>query len=144
LAYLFFTLLRTVHLHPYEYIYYNELAGGLRGIENEYELDYWGAAYKESAQLVLEGVEKNGVNGLKVYACDNQFAVVYYSQFKFELVGRSRDADLIICDTFKERLRQETEDSAYQTSFPVISEIKREGVPIHIIRATQEFNNLIK
>ena len=144
LAYLFFTLIRTVHLHPYEYIYYNELAGGLRGIENKYELDYWGAAYKESAQLVSEGVKKNGVTGLNVYACDNQFAVVYYSQFRFKLVARSRDADLIICDTFKERQRVETEDSAYQFTFPVISKIKREGVPIHVIRATQEFSGLLK
>lgn len=143
-AYLFFTLIRTVHLHPYEYVYYNELAGGLRGIENKYELDYWGAAYKESSQLVLKGVKKNGVSKLKVYACDNQFAVVYYSQFRFELVSRSRDADLIICDTFNERLRKETEDSNYQTVFPVISEIKREGVPIHVIRATQKFSDLLK
>ncbi|OGC75093.1 hypothetical protein A2547_01350 [candidate division WWE3 bacterium RIFOXYD2_FULL_43_10] len=143
-AYLFFTLVRMIHLHPYEYIYYNELTGGLRGVDKKFESDYWGAAYKESAQRVLETVKQKGVKDLKVYACDNQFAVVYYSQFQYELVGRSRDADVIICDTFKEKLREQTEDVTYQTTFPVVSEIKREGVPIHIIRAKQDFSGLFK
>jgi len=143
-AYLLFTLVRMIHLHPYEYVYYNELMGGLRGADKKFESDYWGAAYKESAQRVLEAVNQKDVKGLKVYACDNQFAVVYYSQFQYKLVGRSRDADVIICDTFKEKLREQTEDATYQANFPVVSEIKREGVPIHVTRARQEFSGLFE
>jgi 4-amino-4-deoxy-L-arabinose transferase-like glycosyltransferase len=39
-----------VHLlrfHPYEYVYYNELVGGVRGAEGRYELDYWCTSYRE-------------------------------------------------------------------------------------------------
>jgi len=141
-AYLLFTLIRMLRLHPYEYVYYNEFIGGLRGANKKFELDYWGAAYKESALRVLGVVKQNSIKDLKVYACDNQFAVVYYSQFQYELVGRSRDADIIICDTFKEQLREKTEDAAYQTTFPVVFEIKREGTPIHVVRARQRFSVL--
>ena len=141
-AYLLFTLIRMIRLHPYEYVYYNEFIGGLGGADKKFESDYWGAAYKESALRVLEVVKQNGVKDLKVYACDNQFAVVYYSQFQYELVGRSRDADIIICDTLKEQLRERTEDDTYQTTFPIVFEIKREGVPIHVIRAKQGFSGL--
>ncbi|KKS61303.1 MAG: hypothetical protein UV27_C0003G0048, partial [candidate division WWE3 bacterium GW2011_GWA1_42_46] len=135
--YLLFTLVRMIFLHPYEYIYYNELIGGLRGANKNFELDYWGAAYKESAQRVLKNVQGTGINNLKVYACDNQFSVVYYSQFQYELVGRSRDADVIICDTFNEQLRKQTDDAAYQNTFPIVYEIKRENTPIHVIRVSQ-------
>lgn len=34
-------------LHPYEYVYYNRLVGGVRGAADSYELDYWGSSYKE-------------------------------------------------------------------------------------------------
>ena len=28
-------------LHPYEYLYYNQLVGGLEGAQRRYEMDYW-------------------------------------------------------------------------------------------------------
>jgi hypothetical protein len=34
-------------LHPYEYIYYNNLAGGVTGAFRRYELDYWVTSYRE-------------------------------------------------------------------------------------------------
>ena len=34
-------------LHPYEYIYYNELVGGVSSAEGRYELDYWCTSYRE-------------------------------------------------------------------------------------------------
>lgn len=39
-----------VRLHPYQYIYYNELAGGTAAASVRYETDYWGTAYKELAE----------------------------------------------------------------------------------------------
>jgi hypothetical protein len=45
-------LVAIVRLHPYEYIYYNELVGGVRGASGEYELDYWCTSYREAASAV--------------------------------------------------------------------------------------------
>ncbi|NDV62450.1 hypothetical protein G0Q06_08315 [Puniceicoccales bacterium CK1056] len=39
-----------IRLHPYQYIYYNELAGGTANASRSYELDYWGTVYKELAE----------------------------------------------------------------------------------------------
>ena len=36
-------------LHPYEYAYFNPLAGGVRGVQDKYMLDYWGLAFKQAA-----------------------------------------------------------------------------------------------
>jgi len=47
-----------IRLHPYEYTYFNRLAGGVRGAAGRYMLDYWGLSFKEAAaglRGILEG-----------------------------------------------------------------------------------------
>ena len=39
-----------VRLHPYQYAYFNRLAGGVRGANGQYMLDYWGLAFKQAAE----------------------------------------------------------------------------------------------
>jgi hypothetical protein len=51
-----------VRLHPYEYVYFNELVGGAKGAQSSFMLDYWGLALKQAAealqkQLVARGKE---------------------------------------------------------------------------------------
>ncbi|HSR48159.1 MAG TPA: hypothetical protein VLL77_09275 [Anaerolineales bacterium] len=48
-------------LHPYQYIYYNELAGGVAGAFRRFELDYWGTAYRE-AMLALDELAPEGAD----------------------------------------------------------------------------------
>jgi len=99
-----------------------------------FELEYWGASYKEGAQYVLDFVKRNDIEGLKLYSCDNQFAVVYFSEFKYELVNRSQDADMMICDPFKDKLR-----GYYDRTHPIVHTVDREGVGIHYVRASWDF-----
>jgi 4-amino-4-deoxy-L-arabinose transferase-like glycosyltransferase len=37
-------------LHPYEYTYFNSLAGGVAGARTRYMLDYWGLSLKQASQ----------------------------------------------------------------------------------------------
>jgi hypothetical protein len=37
-------------LHPYEYTYFNRLAGGVNGARGRYMLDYWGLSFKQASQ----------------------------------------------------------------------------------------------
>lgn len=39
-------------LHPYEYVYYNSLVGGVRGAEGKFDLDYWCTSYREAIEFV--------------------------------------------------------------------------------------------
>jgi hypothetical protein len=43
-----------VTLHPYQYIYYNELVGGVRGAEGRFDLDYWCTAFRDAMSVVNE------------------------------------------------------------------------------------------
>jgi 4-amino-4-deoxy-L-arabinose transferase-like glycosyltransferase len=43
-----------LQLHPYPYIYYNQLVGGVRGAYRTYELDYWATSYRAAMEEVNE------------------------------------------------------------------------------------------
>ena len=43
-----------VSLHPYQYIYYNSLAGGTSGANRRFETDYWATSYREGAHVLNE------------------------------------------------------------------------------------------
>jgi len=40
-------------LHPYEYTYFNRLAGGVQEARERYMLDYWGLSLKQASRLLL-------------------------------------------------------------------------------------------
>ncbi len=41
-----------LRLHPYEYIYYNRISGGVAGAANHFETDYWGTAFREASEIL--------------------------------------------------------------------------------------------
>lgn len=45
-------LIAFVRLHPYEYVYYNSLIGGVDGAIRRFETDYWGISFKEAMGYV--------------------------------------------------------------------------------------------
>jgi hypothetical protein len=47
-AFLLWDAVTLVRLHPYEYLFYNPLVGGLEGASRRYDLDYWFASMPEA------------------------------------------------------------------------------------------------
>ena len=45
-----------VALHPYEYIYFNRIFGGLANAHNQYETDYWGLSMREGMEWINNNV----------------------------------------------------------------------------------------
>ncbi len=60
-----------VRLHPYQYAYFNCLAGGVAGASGHYETDYWLTSYKEAIEWIeaqpraRDGTRGSGVFGGK-------------------------------------------------------------------------------
>jgi hypothetical protein len=46
-----------IQLHPYEYIYYNSLIGGVSGANRKFESDYWATSFQKSIQYINENAE---------------------------------------------------------------------------------------
>ena len=47
-------------LHPFEYVYYNSLIGGVDGAVRRFETDYWGTSFKEAMEYVNEVAPEQG------------------------------------------------------------------------------------
>lgn len=45
-------LVALVELHPYQYIYYNQLVGGTAGAFRRFESDYWATSYREATNFL--------------------------------------------------------------------------------------------
>jgi hypothetical protein len=60
-GYAAFLAVQMASLHPYEYVYFNETVGGLKGAAGRFETDYWGASYREAAGWL----RKNGFSDPK-------------------------------------------------------------------------------
>lgn len=65
-----------VRLHPYQYVYFNALAGFLPGASSKFETDYWGTSYQEAARWFLSQpfAQTPSLVGL----CGNEYAKEYF------------------------------------------------------------------
>ncbi|MDR1346487.1 MAG: tetratricopeptide repeat protein [Bacteroidales bacterium] len=57
-------IMPAVHIirnHPYEYIYFNELAGGMKKAYGNYEMDYYYHSTREATKWVIKNAEKSGL-----------------------------------------------------------------------------------
>lgn len=54
---------KDVAIHPYEGVFFNWLAGGIRGARDKFELDYWGNSLKPAA----EWLNQNAAEGSRIW-----------------------------------------------------------------------------
>ena len=101
--------------HPYEYAYYNFLAG--KNIENTYELDYWDMSFKQAYELVLkqtddESIEIGTVSNPAYWGLESQlYAIRGKQRMRITLCNDWRDAQyLIINPTYAYMYEQDDYD----------------------------------
>ena len=97
LALQFFQMYR---LHPYEYVYYNQIVGGFPGAVARYETDFWGTAASEAARQLVESLEQGGATGdqqIKLLVSGaNPFSVEAFLPDNFVVTGDITQADFLI------------------------------------------------
>lgn len=59
-AFIALAIVRMIQLHPYEYIYFNDLFGGLPAASGRFELDYWGVSVAETVRSLAGKVAADG------------------------------------------------------------------------------------
>ncbi|MER2519110.1 MAG: glycosyltransferase family 39 protein [Bdellovibrionales bacterium] len=90
-------------LHPYEYIYANAFAGGVKGIFGRYELDYWGSSFKETAEKIQSLVDSEG--GVppgqltRIAICGPWDAAMIYLPPNFDPVEANKPAEFFLSTT---------------------------------------------
>ena len=124
LAGLFLPVREMVRLHPYEYTHFNVIAGGVRGADDRYMLDYWGLAVREAARDLRTRVAQ-----MAEVPTDHQ-------QWRVGVCGPERNVKLELGPQFVTSGNAANADFALsmgefycaRLAAPVLVEIAREGV----------------
>lgn len=113
-----------VRLHPYQYTYFNAIAGGVRNADNQYMLDYWGLAFKQAAEslraILTERAETPPVGRRwRVAVCGPHAPaqVELGPEFRPTWDPKGADFALMLGEFYCEKL-----------DAPVLAEVEREGV----------------
>jgi len=96
-----------IQLHPYEYIYYNSLVGGVNGATGQYEIDRWCISYREAIEYTNTVAEPGAV----VVVPQQVNQVVPYARPDLRLLDGSRgvvDADFVLSCTYRDKGRWDT------------------------------------
>jgi hypothetical protein len=122
-------LYANIALYPYQYVYYNQLAGGLRGAYRVYELDYWNLAFEEAQSYINEHAREKA----NIYAGDAKQTAQTFARSDLvfnALGGRKSDwdeYDYVIVST------AQNIDEQY-AGLPTVFTVEREGVPLVYVK----------
>jgi hypothetical protein len=91
-------------LHPHQYVYYNLLAGGVRGANDRYELDYWSNFTREAIARLTEYVAAENGGRLPnrtflVGICTSPWQLRAYAPTQFQMTKNWPSADFFISTT---------------------------------------------
>jgi len=114
-----------VRFYPYDYIYFNELTGGLPGAYGRYETDYEGAGLKEAAQWLSGIAAQNPETLMNVKISASREQSDYYFKSNMREQDDVHHADYWLALN-KEADFQMTPDLKNK----VIHIVEREGVPL--------------
>jgi hypothetical protein len=122
-------LYANINLYPYQYVYYNQLVGGLRSVYRVFELDYWQVAFREAQLYVNKNADRNAnifAGGAKQTAQTFARSDLVFNAFGGKNRNRS-DYDYIIVST------AQNEDEQY-AALPTVFAVKRDGVPLVLVK----------
>lgn len=115
-----------VRLHPYEYVYFNEITGGLPGSVDLFDNDYWGASYKEAVGKVVEETSKNPSREYLVNASGNPYQVFCYFPPNLKWTDDMTQADYYLSTTRDEREK-------IKVPYKSLERVVREGVTLNYV-----------
>jgi hypothetical protein len=114
---------RMMALHPYEYIYFNDLSGGLTNAEGRFETDYWGAAYREAALWLKDHELAHPNHVVTIHSKGNAIQTLAYLTDRPVRWGTLDEADYFICSTRWDEFKQAGDQ-------PPLFKVVRETVPL--------------
>jgi hypothetical protein len=122
-------LYANIKLYPYQYLYYNQLIGGVHGAYRVYELDYWDLAFKEAQSYINQAAGPNA----NIFAGDSKPSAQTFARpdLIFNAYGARKKSlekyDYIIVGTAG------NSDQKY-TGFRTVFVVGRDGVPIVFVK----------
>jgi len=120
-------------LHPYQYLAFNALTGGLKGASGRFELDYWGVSYKEATRRLGQfladerAAGRAGAEKVSLFVCGANTSAGYYLPANIELTDDRTKADFFMgADVTNPRCRVRPEG-------PAVVEVERLGAVLSYV-----------
>ena len=110
-----------VRLHPYEYVYFNELTGGLPGANGKYEIEDRGTSAKEAVEWLRANRWTDPKKTYLVSSFQDPFSVIYYLPPNVKYEDSPDKADYLVILPF---------NGKHQLKNNLIYSVTREGVPL--------------
>lgn len=82
--------------HPYEYVYFNPLAGGYVQAKKNFDFDYWGISYKQILEYMLMLPQPARVYIEEPFPYVQQVMIPSLQAKRFTIVGAPDNADLMV------------------------------------------------
>jgi hypothetical protein len=119
-----------VRLHPYEYAYYNQFAGGVGGAFRVYETEYWLTCYREA----VEWVQTNEPDSTLYVQRELELAAYYADGLRLLDLQTApadslRPGDLLLMHT-----RANLDTRSIYRKLPLLAAIGREGADFCLIK----------
>ncbi|MTW15136.1 hypothetical protein GJ689_02820 [Rhodoplanes serenus] len=113
-----------VRLHPYQYTYFNAVAGGLQAADGRFMRDYWGLSLKQASQALLDALTARGELATREH------------KVKVAICGPQRPVRLALGKNYPTDWQPQGADYAISLNefycapldAPVIAEVVRDGV----------------
>jgi hypothetical protein len=118
-----------VSLHPYQYIYFNQFAGGLANARNFYDTDYWGLSLREG----MEWLNKNGDTHQKLVISGFTYSAQIFADPKFEFVEYNPENEPP-AKPFYFLAWPRWSAQKYFPECRIIHEVTRQDVPLTIVK----------
>lgn len=107
--------------HPHQYVYFNELTGGMKGAEGKFDLDYWGVSYRRGLEYIAGIDSRREIKVFFTFGIGAHADVLKAQHRRFVPVDHLEDADYILSNFRWQKQKP---------PLPSIYEVRVDGVPV--------------
>ena len=123
-------ILPILQLHPYQYAYYNNIAGGMDGVFRNYETEYWLTCYREA----VLGLNQIAEPGAQLFVRREPYIAATYADSNITVRDfRTEQKDMQSGDYYLVNTRS-NEDLKFLRDEPAVIEVSRMGATFCVIK----------
>jgi hypothetical protein len=124
------TIFDMARLHPYEYVYFNRLFGGLPAAAGRFDTDYWGLGYREAVGWVVANAHATSAKPITIAICHSSWQIDYYKKRWPEISDRFQVVYGVYNNDAAEIFISTTRDNRHKAPGEVIHKVERQGVAL--------------
>lgn len=107
--------------HPNQYVYFNEITGGIKGAEGNFDLDYWGVSYRKGLEHIAGIDPRKEIKVFFAFGIGAHADVLRDRDRRFVPVDRLEDAEYVLSNYRWQKRKP---------PLPNIYYVRVDGVPI--------------